>query len=549
MNYDDYLKVTLNGFLINAGVIGLIRFMEVSKAKINEDYFYEGQNIYISKKFILEHDIAALYVKSIVTVLKSETKFVKVIDKKLLLDSYYASYNPDDKELIKKIDGIYKEFVEMLEKSSFKSGYEILNTYKDIEPIKDSEIRDLKKEKDLLLKKKLYDSIIEKLKQTKVSEVLIFKELMYSKINMFFENISFFLNANLKKDIAECYNKDFVIDLKAMVEGNQKKLKRCIDCNELVSSVRPISFMNDMADDLSRKKSYYWNLKPDANLCPLCTFVYTLVPIGFNYIGRDAVFINNNSDIYTLLTINSTMSQKSEEQLKNEKYGIYNLFTEQKIERLKERVNNIQVIIREKDESKYKFNILDKNKISLLNDLNKQLTFIKKIYRKSGKDYINVYQSVVENIVDNRAQYNFINKLLRLALEDNSNIIYISKILEIQVSQRRNEVLKENFNQIYAAKMCGQEMRNFMTGGLAEKDKDNKLRGYIYQLLNALSVGNKEQFMNMIIRSYSSLSKPIPNIFINCFSSDEEFKEIGYSYILGLKSEKYQKEGVNNDEE
>jgi len=47
--------------------------------------------------------------------------------------------------------------------------------------------------------------------------------------------------------------------------------------------------------------------------------------------------------------------------------------------------------------------------------------------------------------------------------------------------------------------------------------------------------------MELILRTYSSAGIPVPDIFFNCFHSIEEFKEIGFAFLLGLKSVEYEK--------
>lgn len=101
--------------------------------------------------------------------------------------------------------------------------------------------------------------------------------------------------------------------------------------------------------------------------------------------------------------------------------------------------------------------------------------------------------------------------------------------------------MSENVKRAYVAKKYGESMRKLMTADIAERDRDNKLRGIVYQLLNSVSLGNRDNFMNLILRIYSSCGQPVPDIFFSCFESDETFKEIGYAYLLGLKSEENKK--------
>ena len=95
----------------------------------------------------------------------------------------------------------------------------------------------------------------------------------------------------------------------------------------------------------------------------------------------------------------------------------------------------------------------------------------------------------------------------------------------------------------YFAGKSGDEMRKIITGGRIDKilskeeneEADNKLRGLVYQLINAVYTNNRDIFFSNITRLYTGMNISIPTIFTNIFEDDEYFKEIGFAYILGLK--------------
>ena len=138
---NDYVTVRLNGFLLNAGVIGLIKMFKFARrfddAGCTEgvDYEIDGQSLHISRDFLLSRDLADLYVRSMVHYMGEDTKFSRVMNRKSQLDKLYEEVNTDDKDWGKKTDEIFKEFVEMLNKASFKSGYEILSKYEEVKII------------------------------------------------------------------------------------------------------------------------------------------------------------------------------------------------------------------------------------------------------------------------------------------------------------------------------------------------------------------------------------------------------------------------------
>lgn len=549
---NDYVTVTLNGFLLNAGVVGLIKMFEFARNLDNcicnegVEYKIDGQCLYISRKFLLNYDLADLYIRSTVHYLGNDTKFAHVMSKKQSLDNLYKEKDKLSVSWVEKADKFFEEFIKMLEKPSFKSGYDILSKYTNIVSPNSEMVMELKKEKDYELKKKLYDGLHNVLENKKVYKVLTFKELMYSKIDMFIEGVSFFNKANSKNDITESYRECFVIPLIEELKSTKKKNKYCIDCGEMASKVMSMSFLKDVTDDPNRKKSYYWNCNPDAYLCPLCYFVYSFAPLGFHYLGNDAVFINNNSNIRSLVASKATLQAKSaDNDEKNSWFKLYNLFTSIETEQLSKRVDNVQIIIREnkldKNKSnknkihKYILNNVDKQIVEILDICKSQLNYLKNRYIKDDLVYINIYQKVIENIVNHRSLYSLITRLIQISFKNDVDLICALKILQIEIKRKGGQRMDKSIKRSYAAMHLGNNMRKSITVNVA--DKDNKLRGLVYQLLNAVSLGNRDAFMNIILRTYSGYGKPVPNIFFNCFKGDESFKEIGFAYILGLKCE------------
>lgn len=84
------------------------------------------------------------------------------------------------------------EMGDMLLKNSFVSGYEIIDKYTDATTLNVNRIKEMKKEKDVSEKYKIYCEIYELLEQKEVQDILIIKDLMYTKLNMFYDSISFF---------------------------------------------------------------------------------------------------------------------------------------------------------------------------------------------------------------------------------------------------------------------------------------------------------------------------------------------------------------------
>ena len=99
----------------------------------------------------------------------------------------------------------------------------------------------------------------------------------------------------------------------------------------------------------------------------------------------------------------------------------------------------------------------------------------------------------------------------------------------------------------YMVREKGYELRNVLLKAKGSND-DACIRGTIYQLLNALSVGNVEHFMEVIMRIYCSTKLQVPNTFIEFLKDRDTFVEYGYAFLLGLQGSHYEKkeEKVND---
>lgn len=311
---EDFITIELgSSFLINAGILGFLKFLRHNNAEENVDFIIKGQYLYVSKSYMLEKDISNMYVDTIAEIFEKDTKFYNLISKKDYISSLISDEITKDAEKI--IKNYFSEFSKVIEKNSFKSAYIIAESYENIISLNNDKIKEFKQEIELKNKNEKFCEIIKILNQTKMYKVLLFKEIMYSKINLFFENTSFFLPANLKTPIENHYNKDFYEPLQQSILSEKPKKKRCIECSELSIQTRSISFMIDTTDDVARKKSYYWNCNPDAFVCEKCAFLYSFVPLGFIFLGQDAVFINNNKSIVTLEKMMNTYEVKKENEI------------------------------------------------------------------------------------------------------------------------------------------------------------------------------------------------------------------------------------------
>lgn len=572
---ENYITVDCTGsFLKNAGIVGFVKFAEYNHAVEGNDYIIDGQNLHISVEYLKNNDISQMYVDTMVDIFEKDSKFYKVVhDEYNIIQSYYSKgfENLSDKD-IENVTKLFKSFEDMMLKKSFENTSNILKTEYNVQYDIFDMVKSLKSIKDINSKYPTYIQIIDILNDKTIRNQYMYTELLYGKFKLFFnENAQSHKITILDEKIRREYTihnnlinpllEDFSTDAK-------KKKTVCIECLENTSCKRNNTFMLDTADDVGKKKSYYWNCNPDAFVCPNCAFIYSFVPLGFAFFGNDAVFINNNQSIKELYSIMNTYKLKTESN-PNETYyqRLFKIFSSEKISALEHNIHNIQVIFRNGNLSHYDMKIIDNNIISKMVECQKHhyFTNIEKKYLKIGTDFINVYNSVLDNILMRRSQYNFIDKCLKYEFSQecekkSCNYGYIKNILNIEINfnggsaimekEKKKSYINNLMKKVNIAFEVGKSMRISILGENAlndSKEKDNSLRGYVYRLINLASVGDISQFMDTILRTYSGYGLTIPDIFKDCYQSEETFKAIAHGYILGLKYVKYQKDNNNED--
>lgn len=572
---ENYITVDCTGsFLKNAGIVGFVKFAEYNHAVEGNDYIIDGQNLHISVEYLKNNDISQMYVDTMVDIFEKDSKFYKVVhDEYNIIQSYYSKgfENLSDKD-IENVTKLFKSFEDMMLKKSFENTSNILKTEYNVQYDIFDMVKSLKSIKDINSKYPTYIQIIDILNDKTIRNQYMYTELLYGKFKLFFnENAQSHKITILDEKIRREYTihnnlinpllEDFSTDAK-------KKKTVCIECLENTSCKRNNTFMLDTADDVGKKKSYYWNCNPDAFVCPNCAFIYSFVPLGFAFFGNDAVFINNNQSIKELYSIMNTYKLKTESN-PNETYyqRLFKIFSSEKISALEHNIHNIQVIFRNGNLSHYDMKIIDNDIISKMVECQKHhyFTNIEKKYLKIGTDFINVYNSVLDNILMHRSQYNFIDKCLKYEFSQecekkSCNYGYIKNILNIEINfnggsaimekEKKKSYINNLMTKVNIAFEVGKSMRISILGENAlndSKEKDNSLRGYVYRLINLASVGDISQFMDTILRTYSGYGLTIPDIFKDCYQSEETFKAIAHGYILGLKYVKYQKDNNNED--
>lgn len=551
----EEIKLLIGDFLKNAGLVGLKYLLDASDAEEEIDYGIteDKQGLWLERQFVVNADWTDMYFKAFVKRYGELTNYQVILDK--IGDILEKAGQPEwDKKACKED---LKFINEKMLSNSYQSGF--ANMKDQIENPDVYELLKSHKLKENMEKEELCARLRQLtifLQQPLCKETFSMKSIIYNYINRFWDGKSFLLRANASKNMKSVFDVDFSEPFRKYATADHKKAKdMCIDCDGKIDAKERVSiaFMKDQADDLTRKRSAFWNCKVDAYLCPACAFVYSLAPLGFTLAGRTFVFVNMNQNIDLLLQANSPDGKMAVDLKRKEKdrysswiAGTINLLLQEKDREL----GNIQVIARGMGESdRYTFDVISKDILKLLNDksIRNDLEQLGRYpYVKTGREYWNVHETVILNLLRYHNQYEVIGKLLKMALEGEGFLFKASFVYDVQLrsslARKKDKTINtggEVMNR-YAVRERGYELRNALLGAKGTSE-DACIRGTIYQLLNALSVGNVERFMEVIMRVYCSTRLQVPDAFIEFLKDRDTFTEYGYAFLLGLQGSHYEK--------
>ena len=315
----EEIQIRLNDFLFNSGVLGLYKILRnVEK----DNLIKERENVLIVQKEALDN-FESDYIKTMIDTYEEDTKWYSIITKK----EYIKNMNFEKEEQRKKFDDDFKFIKNAIESNSYKAGYEILKV-KNVEENPYEYIKLIKEEKDYNKKRELTLKIIDHIEKNK--NIYCMKDIIYTKINCFWSNVSFLNRTANKNDIKEEYNKSFVQPAILYANSNRKGDITCIECGNVINKKEAsgMSWINDVGVDVNRKKSGFWDFNEDAYICPICNLIYSCIPLGFTLVGSNGIFINNNESIESLKghNSNSKTNKKMEEDTFENIYGkiLYN---------------------------------------------------------------------------------------------------------------------------------------------------------------------------------------------------------------------------------
>ncbi|MDD4290626.1 MAG: type I-B CRISPR-associated protein Cas8b1/Cst1 [Clostridia bacterium] len=556
----DKIRIRTDTALFNAGIVGLVRFLKY----IGYDgYRLENDEIVINKEFF-ERDLATDYIGFIIDSFGKESKMAR-----------FMAIDVDESGE----DELKKNFENYLNRKTHQT---VCDNYEK------GDLKELFEHypKDRLATAKNIQNALKN--DSEMEMYLTIAECVWENFQFFFNGFAFLSygqgSYSIKKGITfeDCI-KDFLFDkVKAQIQNEAdyqdgKKSVACMQCREQFGknkgSMIEMTFIKSYIDDMSKKTSTFWNKKADSYICPLCAFVYAFMPFGFFCVDtgayyKDRLFVNRNGSIESLVGINTTLAEKYAKDPTLKRGNVFNLMIDYELQEMaRQQSDGIEVVslIFNSKRCFYSSNVVGKSLLSIFQNANDSLARMvnSKVKLRDG-DYINVFAEVVDNVLNFTNQWILIDTLIRGGASTfvTDNVLQVQviqnavkqigawKLLKDNVAVEASQGVTDDSNKAHPQKR-GKEIKTMeeikktvqrakYDGQLLRKDfgmdADNKMRGYVYKLTNALSTGNRDMFLDTVTRMYGGMGREIPSVLMNVFAGMETFKEIGYAYVIGLNS-------------
>ncbi|MBC6136965.1 type I-B CRISPR-associated protein Cas8b1/Cst1 [Listeria innocua] len=557
------IEIRANDWLVNAGMTGFLNIIGKENVRI------DGQSIYF-KADLLE-DLETKYFNFFIQEYKETLAWTKIISYKETMERFRADeFISFDETSLDNLNKYVKDVVKFyLKKPNYIKVFPLINPDADVskwlENLNTINLTKKQKWEDVKLDiveqvKKNYthlDIIIDFCASEKGLRYLGAKNLIYSVINKGWSGVSFLFKQTKFIDPYLDYKTTFVDPVIEYLNTDLSKAKyNCFNCNQPIKNLKlDLSFMNEVGYDTARKTSHVWDFNNDVATCPVCRLVYSCVPAGFTYVYGEGMFINDSYDVDWLYRVNERMRNsilhfnKDGINTTNTYRALVESITMEHENNRRYELADIQLIRYENDH--YRFNLLSKKMLHVVNDSRGMLKSLIRCGYKEGSLNINLYKEVIQRLMNNENLFTLIHKLI-FYKETNANGIYynmghVSGILDINTKfLEESEVMTTiSQNQLWFVQSCGTKFKE----GYVNKKSENKIAGITYKLLNSLKINDKDGFMDTLLNSYSYLAIPIPNVFMNIFLNDEAFKSVGYAFMLGVGGELTKnKDGGKTDE-
>jgi CRISPR-associated protein Cst1 len=516
-------KIYLGDWLYNAGIVGFLR--------INSHLWYVKDEKLISKDENL---------------LKIGDNYME-IDRKIFdgfTDRFfdyafnlYGRYNARLEE--------FKKFLENLNNETFENiNKDFKNIIKNFTLLK-NKLGDMKAENSQELKN-LIEKAIRILEQDK-------KEFLESDVQIFlrsFNGQKSFLNKTITKDRKKKFYEDFEGPLKT--DNNQKDKKfTCVICGERPAK-KDTNYDTGFSPIFGLNKdavNFTWNFNTKLPSCDICEIVYFCYFAGLTELNGKYYFVNLDDSVESLMLANDLFKEELEKSPEN---PFIDFFTEYLLRIKKSQakyilsnINFLETELKETLPKVFSFNIDYKTAEFIEKNHENLKSLSKSFFMLPDKTRVYILTEFLNLILKKDLNYGLLYKIFKSATQDKAYVsnynlqrLIIMYLLYKQKVGGKEMGLEEK--SLWAMHKQGQDLLKRLKEGNAE----NKIQSIAYKLLNALKIGDVNQFMDVMMRVYMAYDLEVPGLLIKALQDKDNFYLLGYSFLNGLleKENKLQEE-------
>lgn len=556
----EKIKLYMEDWLYNSGLVGFYNILK-----------HAGDDIVIKQNYIeFESDILVEFEKKYFNYFIEKYKDVLSLNKIIAFEEDFISHHEESnfEEFDEKsLEYINKYISDVAKKqiisNSYKSAYELIESSVDIleleKKLKTIKLKKKQDIKDVLPEIKdtfdLLKQIIKYMKQEESKKYIGAKNIMYTVIKNGWNGICFLNPQTKEKDMYIDYKKYFIVPTIEYLGTDKSKFKyRCFSCDkEMKDFNNDLSFLNSTGFDVSRKSSHVWDFQNDIAVCPVCKLIYSCVPAGISYLYDKGIYINDNSSMRNAIDINNKIYMEIYKQNNEDKKLTYKALVESVNEEYNDKIKyelaDIQLVRYENE--KYSFNILSRKSLQVIKDSENDLNKLINCGYKEINTYFNVYELVIDRLLNSQNMFTLIQKMLHYKLsqprDSHYNAFHIIRILRINTRFLKGVgCMKGVYKDIVKdGNDAGKKLRE----KYRSKGAVDKLSGISYRLLNSLKTNNVDSFMDTLLNCYLYVKSSVPEIFLDTLKNEEKFKTIGYAFVAGIVEGKNEGENGGNDNE
>ncbi len=559
------IRVEMSEWLFNAGIVGLVNILKYAGNEVR----YDGQSIEFDSDYL--EGFENKYFGYLIDTYEKTLAWYRIVSFKDFISNHEKNeYKDFDVHELNRLNdyigsgskaGSLKYY---LKSNSYKSGYELiesvlnpLNLEKEINPVKIKKgqaIADILK--DIKIEIGKIKTIIGYFQLEETKKYLGCKNVIYTIINKSWSGVSFLNSQTKEKNMYKDFKDYFVKDALVYLDTSQNNNKyRCFSCDRKMKDMNSnLSFMNFTGFDANRKPSNVWNFKNDIAICPICKLIYSCVPAGFTYTYNRGIFINENHSVENCVRINRRIRTEVFKDTGNQNSTFRALSVsigEAINESNRYEYSDIQVVRYDDNNGNpmYRFNILSKKSISIINNCKDDLDHLVKCGFKEINTYYSVYEEIMKNILNNENLFLLLHKMISIKLTNTKNATFNSTHLNylqrINLEFLKGAGMMENIEKdlLKSYRIAGYYLRE----AYVKKNSNNKLNGISYRLLNSLKTNNPNMFMDTVLNCYLYTGKQVPNFLIDCLRDAVTYKTIGYAFVSGLIEDKTNRTSGGND--